>query len=850
MVDYRAESYKEIAKKKSDARRGYQQFPTEGGKVGSASGDVLITEGTKAERLGGGISVNTVFQSSPTTTTVNDSGQLVKESATSSQVLTQSQSSYVSPRALEIFTGQRPSAKVSGGIGAKLARESNRPMSIRDDEKIVYKVSPQKRDKFKYNYSSSNVKQDKENGSNTNYIGSLSRSPSNAQSREIQRKTSEQEFYENWQKDAEERSQRLDEVFKGKAGDSFLEKTGRETLKLPATIITELPEQLALKGYGRYLQEKEDLSKEGYNLKGRLKRGLNTAIFDSPPAQAIKIFNPTTPKGIVALATLPLGLKSSSPNVKLVSSDVALRQTSTSTGVLSEGKVFGTVETSSRSFGVFPVKKTFEVRGDVVESGRVSSVTGLKSGEPVVNTVGSADLQVTSGGVSQRVSSSSVGQEVGGFGNRRITLQTSGKESSFVEKYAGVSKDDTIFGGGVSKKGVNFFVGKKQLEVSGNKIGEARYFNPETGLESATPTLNLRQESVPTTVKVFGIKSASQPEISGNAVITRRGVTERLLSEKREFDIGNVEPGVVSAVAREQATSGAGVETVLSSKSPDMLSGGFSSGELLVKSVEVVQPKSAVVPPIVFNSGNVAVGESVVINDQKQMSTASQYAGGAFDMGEVSFSIVSSSSKPISDVSVVNVIGSSTKDRLVKKDKLDIGSVQDSANVQSAISSSTFSSKNVNAVEFKSAQIFDLSPQSSLKSVYRSSSIPNIRSAIEFQSNKLSPTFNVSTYGGRGVFGVEVRRRGVFKEVGRGLSEEDAFKLGAARVSGSAAATFRVTKGGTPIAVSKPLGASFYRKGTSIIEKPGRRIKSLGELQEITYAGIRSQRSKGVRVRL
>lgn len=866
LVDYRAESYAKRARRVVAARSGYQQFSTAGGKVGAAAGDVLITEGKKEDRLDGGVAVNTVFQSTPSTTQVNDQGQLVRESATGSQVLTQSSS--VSPKAMEIFNGRR--ANVSGGLGARLARESERPMSKRDDANVTYRISPPKRDKYKYNLSSSNTKQEgknansrsnakdtkRGNGSGDNLLYSNSESDvgigngsdfGSDQLQALARQSKREKAFEqrvqrlsDWEKQASERQQNTLRFFGYKENGSYLGNLGASALAVPTQLSVGFGEQVALIG------AKTTSVIEGLSLKASrgstLKELGNAAI--KTPGRAIQSLNPSTPEGAVNLALLPLAFKAAPrSSVRLVSSDVALRQTVTPAGVVSEGKVFGTVEVAFRKFGIFPVRKTFKVSGDVVETGRVSSVTGLKSGEPIVNTVGSAELLVKGRGVSQSVSSSSVGQEVGGFGNRRVTLQAGGKESNFVEKYAGVTNDDIIYGGGVSKKGVNFFAGKKQLEISGNKIGEAKYFNPETGLESATPTLNLQQESVPTTVKVFSVKSAGQPEIPGSAVLTRRGVTERLLSEKREFDIGNVEPGVVSSVAREQAAAGVGAEVVLSQSSPGVLSGGFNAGELLVKSVEVVQPSKGVgVRPVPVLRGGDVGSESVIINDQKQMLAPSQYAGGAFDVGEVSF--VSAGVRPASDVGVLSVVGSSSDYRLIEKGKGDIGSVQDSFNLQSPASSSVLSSKNVNAVEFKPAQISSVAQESSLKSLSRGKSAIGMRTSVNVPSGKIViPTMNLpKSKGSR--FTVEVRRSGKFNVVGSSSELGEAVRLGRSKARSSAARTFRVLQGGKPINVNA--GGNFYSKrGGLNIEKSRFAINTRGEVRDISLKGVSSQRRKG-----
>ena len=96
-----------------------------------------------------------------------------------------------------------------------------------------------------------------------------------------------------------------------------------------------------------------------------------------------------------------------------------------------------------------------------------------------------------------------------------------------------------------------------------------------------------------------------------------------------------------------------------------------------------------------------------------------------------------------------------------------------------------------------------------------------------------------------GSFSVDVRRFGKFQTVGQGLSLPDAVKLVKRVVGNSAAATFRVRKGGEVVRVDPISG--FYMKEKNVIENPGRRIKSYGELKEITFEGIKASKNKSRR---
>ena len=99
-------------------------------------------------------------------------------------------------------------------------------------------------------------------------------------------------------------------------------------------------------------------------------------------------------------------------------------------------------------------------------------------------------------------------------------------------------------------------------------------------------------------------------------------------------------------------------------------------------------------------------------------------------------------------------------------------------------------------------------------------------------------------------FDVLVKSRGKFKRVNTGaLSRVEAINLGAFRVGNSASATFKILPSKLEKSQSftgKGVLADFYSKGDLFIEKRSRRIKSLGELQQITYKGIQAQKFKKI----
>jgi len=95
-------------------------------------------------------------------------------------------------------------------------------------------------------------------------------------------------------------------------------------------------------------------------------------------------------------------------------------------------------------------------------------------------------------------------------------------------------------------------------------------------------------------------------------------------------------------------------------------------------------------------------------------------------------------------------------------------------------------------------------------------------------------------------FNVFIRREGeFFQATDKPLSRAEALNFGTFKVGTTAAATFKLIPSST-----RKLGsfsgsgnlADFYRKGDMFIEKRGRRIKSEGEKEEITFKGLQSLR--------
>jgi|TARA_Y100000296_G_scaffold45780_1_gene52461 hypothetical protein len=95
----------------------------------------------------------------------------------------------------------------------------------------------------------------------------------------------------------------------------------------------------------------------------------------------------------------------------------------------------------------------------------------------------------------------------------------------------------------------------------------------------------------------------------------------------------------------------------------------------------------------------------------------------------------------------------------------------------------------------------------------------------------------------RGLFGVEVRRRGKFRPVGTGLSLGEALGLGRQRVKTTLAATFRITGRDTK-GIRTPFGFRRGKEPRTFIEKRKFRLSTFPEVKEIQVAKRRKKKKK------
>jgi len=97
---------------------------------------------------------------------------------------------------------------------------------------------------------------------------------------------------------------------------------------------------------------------------------------------------------------------------------------------------------------------------------------------------------------------------------------------------------------------------------------------------------------------------------------------------------------------------------------------------------------------------------------------------------------------------------------------------------------------------------------------------------------------------GFGGFDVFVRRRGEFRSIARNVGIQEAQTLALRNVGNTAAASFKIIGNGI-INIPTPQGFYASKKEPGVyIEKPSRRIKSTGELREITFEGIKANKQR------
>lgn len=731
-----------------------------------------------------------------------------------------SNSSSVSDVARDVFSGRlsaqdlaggkrlSPSGVgVSGGFAQKLAREGSQPMSIRGD--VGYQVSVPNRERKRVSVDEQ-VKKDVE------FVGAK------------------------------------------KTG-----KTTEERLK-NAFEATGVPR---LYRGGKYLlSSKED----------RVQSDIFGGFYSDNPSEVAKFKKEQEARGgATELLLLGGGFMTgasvglSSARAKVASKSVTKVVSSESGKVASESVISGKglVERRILGFKILPDKKvSFSGRGAQLskDTGRLGGV----SKEPIFGLTGEAKINVKSGRKDLVVSVSSTGGGVGELSQRKSGIVVSKVGSSksvgsgsLVETIVTKQSGDDVYGGVISKRGVEVFGGKRILESKGvsDRSGlKSVYVDEATGLDYAGGgsfvgkklVVSEVKSSEPFTLSVFEGGSLGQSQVPFSASVTQKGAINLLKQEKKgSTKLGGVDifkssddsfviqqgkqRGVLVSDLNLDKSVGKGLELAFESKVKVP-----SLGVGVVKSKSVKSEGDGNSGLVLKDKGS-SKGSDVVVSEyslsQPLMNGKTDRVNnlsGSVLVGSKSNVFVGSRLRSNVSSDVANRSGSVVKSGLVSKSVVGVEALSKSSSVLKSGS------------ESKVAQKSSLRELQALSQGYKSGLSLSPFKVVNVPFVPKIPSGDFDLKFGNKSFGVEVRRQGEFRSVGKGLNFEDAFRKGSKVVSGSSARTFRITQGKKVVDNLNVSGKFYGKKGGLVIEKVGYAINTGGELKEISFKGVESSRKK------
>lgn len=522
MQDLRAKSYQKLASDTSNSRSGYSNFPTTGGKVGSAAGDVLITQGTKADRLKGGISNRIVYSSQPTSVAV-ENGKLVDQVMVNGKKVT-SREYTTSSQAIQ---NAQSTNKVQ--INPSLISKQNNGMSVRND--VAYYAYS---DRANYIFDSASLKDSYQNNRlSINYpVSSYPIQPGDVGYNQYRIKS--------WLSGVKS------EIIQNKGVFPTIVKYKNEVIDVAANenSVTISPFGLRITNSlpwnpGNYVSPSQKWveSNFGFKLKGEalgnsLKYGsyavpgigtgffyLDVASFGEKHVYQRDYFykNPVETNVLVGASYLSnsklFDSKVESVNARYLLKQDFVGQDVKSVAKFPAGSSFVTVDRSIGNVGpvlskvtgasegssLFPrfsfkrgfyTEDIYSIKGSFNQHGLITKEVGAVSQDSIVLSKGRGSFllqNVNKNSDFLTFSVKSAGNEVGGFGNRVVNVQSSGRSNQFVDYFKTVSADeDIIYGGNVNRNGVGFFVGKKTYEVGGEVPGgfKTRVVDDFLGIET------------------------------------------------------------------------------------------------------------------------------------------------------------------------------------------------------------------------------------------------------------------------------------------------------------------------------------------------------------------------------
>lgn len=802
MVDYRAESYKRIAASSRAKREAAAKVKEEEQKKSSVriNPKNIVRSGSSSQiAVSGGISEN-VLVSSPTSPVINGSSTASVSSDNpflrkdmSQQTLKPSVTSAASP-----FVSTGRTTVISGFTAAKLAREQPQPQSIRGD--IPYKVNIPDRDKTKYTLKSVDKNANNNNNTRYNFLGLGNLQNKNfTKNPEKETKLFERDIniVNKYEEKVKERGERLNKFFPELIKNSpfrnnepltFTEKVGALGLAQPAAIVLNYPEQIAV------TSAKASLALRGAfnpvaSIRKATKEELKAARSKTPfiTTGLKSAFNIKTPEGIINTANLFTAPSFFKKGIETAKAPSYIGKTLIPAETIVKPEVLSGEQTFPYVKGQTPaqLKKDFE--------------TSIYQ-KPIKEIIGF--------------------EKTGGFSGSPAALKTS------------------------------------QGVLPGSSATPGLYIAPSL----SKYFLKLGSEKAP--VKFNLLPNVKSP--SANYIITEVGLIPESIVKGAK---GNINKLNIYFKPGKNSIAGTGKSAI----SPEYYAGKPESEAItgVGSALEIKQPKFNLFDKVTgFKYYTVIEGKKVPIRIiEAQKSNKLNVNTLNFKDIAARRAISSSSKNYLNEYTViVNPVASTS----LKSSSLKVNALS-SSKISSNNRLNNYSFKASSAESFKPSRVELIKPVSYIPSnsisrvelVKPSNAYSLTPSRVELvkPSNTYTPTgSNLITaksnitkipepetglFKGKrqnNSFGVDVKSFGKFKTIGSGLSFGKALSIGKLRVGTSAAATFRITKDRIPVKGIN-LGSNFYTKPSGdIIEKPSFRIKSRGELQEITFKGLKSQR--------
>jgi len=288
-----------------------------------------------------------------------------------------------------------------------------------------------------------------------------------------------------------------------------------------------------------------------------------------------------------------------------------------SESVVGTSKISGVGTVEKNVLGIKLKPSEFKYTGKFEEVAKPIDLefVGLQSQEQVYRTSGLGSLKINLPKKQLIVSSESTGFEVAGVGKRLVTQSVNNAPAErFVETFVANPQGDKMVGSVVSKKGAGLFVVKQEAEVGLLKRGGTEYFNPETGLKSATSTLNFNPDEV-VTVKYFKEANLGSSKVPLSSEYTYEAAGERLRN--------NIKPKIlevgVGDVQQRRIDSGTTQSLVSQSKTP-LVTNLKAQVESIVQSRQPpVEVKIPISVPV--NQQRLSLGEELSFKTNKPLVT-------------------------------------------------------------------------------------------------------------------------------------------------------------------------------------------------------------------------------------